>query len=526
MRAFRTLYIAVVSSIVLVSPDHSSAQVAQPGEPVEYQPFFPEKWKQNNHSTRMTPWEGERIVLLTTRADFDGKVMAQFLSRLDGGWKVYADLVGQSPVPQRQVAGKPTIAAVPDPSFIDAMGRGMVGATGIEVAGFYAVDFQLVTRQPDAFPHYYFYEMGRNYFIFGDRHSAFTTGYAVFMRYVCMDALKCKDPEKPTREAIEKAEGKLRETNLSFLKAFTTVAGLGEKENRLKDVSPSDQPVMYASAMLRLRRDCGGDEWVKRFFKFLAQCPPVRADSEDGAMAQALNWMIAASCAARRDLSGVFVTRWRLPLGQKARAALASVDWRRDDLSPLKLIGMLPGDEMPQAFAVKLPGFLTPQRRATNLLADPSFEQDGSAWAARSWRGNTKAARLVDAVGKDGKQVLEIHASEDDDITYRQLVTVKPNASYLLSGWIKTKDVEIVQKGGQTGANLYVLAGDRPVASPSVIGSQEWTYTVLLFNSGEKTDVEVGARLGFHYSTTKGTAWFDDLALIELDSRRPANAPK
>ena len=43
-------------------------------------------------------------------------------------------------------------------------------------------------------PHYYFYEMGRNFYTFGDRHSLFITGYAVFMRYACMDALKCEDP--------------------------------------------------------------------------------------------------------------------------------------------------------------------------------------------------------------------------------------------------------------------------------------------------------------------------------------------
>ena len=44
-------------------------------------------------------------------------------------------------------------------------------------------------------PHYVFYEMGRNYYTFGDRHSCFITGFAVFMRYVCMDALKCEDTD-------------------------------------------------------------------------------------------------------------------------------------------------------------------------------------------------------------------------------------------------------------------------------------------------------------------------------------------
>lgn len=48
---------------------------------------------------------------------------------------------------------------------------GRLGATGIEVAGFDR-DFRLVHENQSAFPHYYFYEMGRNWYAFGDRHSS------------------------------------------------------------------------------------------------------------------------------------------------------------------------------------------------------------------------------------------------------------------------------------------------------------------------------------------------------------------
>jgi hypothetical protein len=40
-----------------------------------------------------------------------------------------------------------------------------------------------------------------NFYTFGDRHSCFTTGFAVFMRYVCMDTLGCHDDEQ-VREAV------------------------------------------------------------------------------------------------------------------------------------------------------------------------------------------------------------------------------------------------------------------------------------------------------------------------------------
>jgi hypothetical protein len=44
--------------------------------------------------------------------------------------------------------------------------------------------------------------MGRNFYTFGDRHSCFTTGFAVFMRCVCMDTLGCHDDDRRTREVI------------------------------------------------------------------------------------------------------------------------------------------------------------------------------------------------------------------------------------------------------------------------------------------------------------------------------------
>lgn len=313
-----------------------------PGKPFEYRPFFPDRWTAKQQSTALVPWEGRHVVLLTTTANLDRKVMRAFVDRLDAGWQHYAELVGQSPQPNRQFQGKVTIAAVPDASYTCGIGCGYLGSRGIEVGGFYQGDYPLVARQPDAFPHYYFYEMGRNYFVFGDRHNAFTTGYAVFMRYVCMDALKCKDNDYRIREAIELAESRFRETKLTFLQGFTNVAGITEKQARLTDLSPSDQPVMYASAMLKLRKDYGGDDWVKKFFHALADCPAVKADTEAGALAQSRGWLVSASYAAGQDLSDVFVDRWKLPLGPKTRAALRDVDWKANDANPVRVLATLP----------------------------------------------------------------------------------------------------------------------------------------------------------------------------------------
>lgn len=305
-----------------------------PGKPVDASKivFNPERWQQRGLSTQLFPWPGERLVFLTTRSNLDQAVMANFVRRLDAGWQVYTNITGRSPSLFKQLDGKPTITAVPDGSLTCGVGCGYIGATGIELAKFYQEDYPLILAQTNAYPHYCFYEMGRNFYTFGDRHSLFITGYAVFMRYVCMDALGCADPDGATRKVIEETEALYAKSGMDFLRAFTTLGGLSEKQPRVKRadgnwLQPSDQPVLYASAMLKLRRDCGGDAWVKRFFAELVKCPKIKADNADTALRQSLNWLVAASCAARRDLSPMFVDRWRFPIPAESRQILGAIPW-------------------------------------------------------------------------------------------------------------------------------------------------------------------------------------------------------
>lgn len=84
----------------------------------------------------------------------------------------------------------------------------------------------------------------------------------------------------------------------------------------------------------------------------------------------------------------------------------------------------------------------------------------------------------------------------------------------MLSGWAKTKNVVVTEKGGVTGASLGIFG--RQETSDSLNGDQDWTYLTLVFDSGTQSDFEVGARLGHNGSVAKGSAWFDDLVLIEL----------
>lgn len=311
----------------------------QPGGRFDYSKFAfqPESWKQRGLSLQLTPWTGTNVIFLTTKDSLDPGLMGIWVSRLDAGWELYASLTGRRPSPLREFEGKVTIAAVPDYDLTCGAGCGYVGATGIELAMFYDHNYPELKAHTNAMPHYVFYEMGRNYYTFGDRHSCFITGFAVFMRYVCMDALKCEDEDAPTRKVIEEVEPRFSTSGLTFLDLFTTI-GMGEKVSRIKDgsgriIEPSDQPVCYASAMLRLRRENGGDGWVRRFFHELAAAPTSNPDIKAGALTQSWYWLLCSSVAAQKDLSPVFAGEWKLPIADETRAALGRIDWKRKDLT-------------------------------------------------------------------------------------------------------------------------------------------------------------------------------------------------
>jgi N-acetyl-beta-hexosaminidase/lysophospholipase L1-like esterase len=312
----------------------------KPGNRFDYSKyaFQPESWKKRGLSLLLTPWTGTNVIFLTTDDTLDPGLMGIWVSRLDAGWQMYADLTGRRPSPLRQFEGKVTIAAVPGYDLTCGAGCGYVGATGIELAMFYDHNYPELKTRPKAMPHYVFYEMGRNFYTFGDRLSCFITGFAVFMRYVCMDALQCEDADAQTRQVIEGVEPRFSASGLTFLDLFTTSTGVDEKVSRIKDgngklIEPSDQPVCYASAMLRLRRQNGGDAWVKRFFHELAACPTANPATKEGALKQSWYWLLCASLAAQKDLSPVFAGEWKLPLADDTRAALGRIDWKKQGLT-------------------------------------------------------------------------------------------------------------------------------------------------------------------------------------------------
>ena len=79
-----------------------------------------------------------------------------------------------------------------------------------------------------------------------------------------------------------------------------------------------------------------------------AQCPEIKPETKEDALRQSLNWYVAASIAARRDLAPLFCDRWKLPLSAGARRAAGKVPWASPALTVAAALAGIPADFAPE----------------------------------------------------------------------------------------------------------------------------------------------------------------------------------
>lgn len=176
---------------------------------------------------------------------------------------------------------------------------------------------------------------------------------------------------------------------------------------------------------------------------------------------------------------------------------------------------VLPQVEDPEIRRRLSPEYLTQELQTTNLLKNGDFEVgDTNGWKFESWRNNKSSVAVVEDIVHTGRKALRIRANQNDSIELKQTVKVSPNRWYLLSGWIKTQNLKFWERDHQ-GAHLYVWGHHRH-QSKSLPANADWTYFAVIFDSGRRQSVDVAARLGAFAGTMTGTAWFDDLCLVEL----------
>jgi alpha-N-arabinofuranosidase len=154
-------------------------------------------------------------------------------------------------------------------------------------------------------------------------------------------------------------------------------------------------------------------------------------------------------------------------------------------------------------------------RPSENLLPNPSFKEktgDGvDGWNSRAWRGKEDARWNVESPGRTGKRCLSIGSEKGADAAWTATVTVRPDAFYRLSGWIKTKDVQ-----GAVGA-LLNIQNMQHVRTDAVSGTRDWTRVSTVFQSGAVTKLEINCLFG-GWGASTGRAWYDDVVLEQVEA--------
>jgi hypothetical protein len=194
-----------------------------------------------------------------------------------------------------------------------------------------------------------------------------------------------------------------------------------------------------------------------------------------------------------------------VPTTSNCGTATITADLRRTGFGSLASIKLLaPG--LPGSPA-NVPVSFTP---LFSVLINGGFEQSlAPDWTEVIWRsGATFAVDL--SMPHGGSRSLRIDAPVlDNDARLVQTVIAQPHTHYRLSGWIRTEGVAL-----GAGANLTIeWPGLGWQTSRTILGTGDWTFVALDFDSGESTAFQAQARLGHYGATSIGHAWFDDLRL-------------
>jgi hypothetical protein len=301
--------------------EEKKAEVSQPrrSRTIFYKSFKGSEMKLN-------AWEGLHVVVLTPRSDLKLETMSDITSALDRIYEFYHASTGREPAgnPQTTINKRSTIAVVED-SCPGAAGCGYLGATGIELLPTHFDELYELMEKEGKFTTLLPYEFGRNFWFYGqqieylgpDNTGCITTGYAVFMRFMAIEGAALKGGpwnSHPFTEFVRGVEGLVDRYEADTSLSWTNTLRVHKAPNNPLDLNGTD---LLASFLFRLRRDYGGNEFVKKLW---AEVParPTTESTQDAVD----NFVVAASRAASRDLVPLFREQWRWPVSEEAAAEI------------------------------------------------------------------------------------------------------------------------------------------------------------------------------------------------------------
>ncbi len=111
----------------------------------------------------------------------------------------------------------------------------------------------------------------------------------------------------------------------------------------------------------------------------------------------------------------------------------------------------------------------------------------------------------------------KISSQEENDAMFYKTINVTPNTPYKVTCMVKTENVKTVKEVSNGGAHISI--SDTVEKSKSITGTNDWQKLEFIFNSKNRTSVNIGFRLGGYDDNCTGTAWFSNFT-IESGSRK------
>ena len=160
-----------------------------------------------------------------------------------------------------------------------------------------------------------------------------------------------------------------------------------------------------------------------------------------------------------------------------------------------------------------------------NLLKNGDFEESYSSYSfPKFWYAYPKSkkgcdfARLDEKVFCSGSHSLMLSNSSRKMIFVGQGVKLEPESKYLLTFFLKTKDLVPTQKSSRNGACISFLDKGKQVFYPKsggYLGTIPWTKQGVSFETGWKGISTIRLRL----LNASGTVWFDNVQLHRVNKK-------
>ena len=276
---------------------------------VQYQSF-------NGNNYLLKPWFGSNVcVLASTTNQFNPTVMSNILAALDKAWSFYAAATGHQPNSwdPTTLYGRDTIAEVTNTC---GAGCSYIGFTGTEILIPYFDILYNGVASANQYDQVLFYEFGRNFWFYGNQlaylspdNDPVTTGFAVYMRFLSMDAAGVAGGpfggysfQTFCTSVTNLIDLYITNSTLNWSNTFR----VGHAPSNPLNLGTTD---LIASLLMRIGRDFGSPTFGLDFWKQV-ELRPTAATTQ----AAVDNFVLAACAAVNLNLTRVFSVDWKFPV--------------------------------------------------------------------------------------------------------------------------------------------------------------------------------------------------------------------